>query len=160
MEKDISPYIKKCLAHLESRLRGATSDNLVRFSLVTTMSEIFDWANIATHHMPYFKLHKNWEIKVIPPLHNGIVRYRLRDIYTKEEVSVYCDYFDLLGFEGEPHWEIFSVTDANNKDAERVSLANTGELYKIICEMLGSEPENITTIVKPTTTKSKRNLKL
>jgi len=79
---------------------------------------------------PHIKFPTGWEVQIIPPFSGALIRFRVNDV-----VSVYLDVYDLLGFEGEPYWEICP----HKGDVYRCAMNNVDDLIKSIQESL-NEP--------------------
>ncbi len=88
------------------------------------------WREI-TSEIPFLKFPDNVEVKVIPPFCGAMARFLVKrgDV----SVSVYLDFYDNLGFVGEPYWEVYPVKD----DTARFFLNETDDLMKCIDEALG-----------------------
>lgn len=78
--------------------------------------------------IPFIPLKDTWQIQVIPPIGNAIVRFKVQSIINYEtSCSVYLDCYDKLGSYGKPYWEIYPVAgDAARCDMEDIEslLAN------------------------------------
>lgn len=89
------------------------------------LGERLEWRKISCE-IPYIQFPRTWKIKMVPPFSGATTRF----FVTKEGmgdsfVSVYLDYHNSLGFEGEPYWEIYDY-----KDTERYLINDTDELLK------------------------------
>ena len=88
--------------------------------------------------IPFIQWPSDWQVKAVPPFVNGIIRYWItKEGLGKSIVSVYLDCYCLLGFEGEPYWEVHPIEG----DVGRCSMNDTDELLKLIAQGLG-ELEN------------------
>ena len=87
------------------------------------------WNNII-RQIPALNFSENWLVKVIPPFGGAVARFQVRHKDNeKAYVSVYCDWYERLGYFGAPHWEIYpNIEDMN----ERFALNDTEELMKAI----------------------------
>lgn len=88
----------------------------------TTLFEYEKWIK----EIPYIKFKKEWEVKVIPPFMGAIVRFKIK--YKGFTISVYLDCYDLLGWYGEPYWEIYPYCE----DVFRCNLRDTKSLLNAI----------------------------
>ena len=96
-------------------------------SAVETMFEWRKWVD----EVPYLKFPRSWMVKAIPPFGGAIVRYLIsRD--GENYVSIYLDCYDVIGFFGEPYWEVYPV----DGDVGRCAMKDTDELMKMIKKSL------------------------
>jgi len=99
-----------------------------RIDALSTISVLFEWDKWR-QEIPYIKFKRDWEVRAIPPVICGIIRYNIR--HTKIEnsfVSIYLDCYDLVGFYGGPYWEVYPV----GGDCERVGIMDTESLIKAV----------------------------
>jgi hypothetical protein len=64
-----------------------------------------------TKEIPFIEFPKKYKIKIIPPFGGAIVRFIIKN--NKNEVSVYLDCYNNVGYWDGPYWEIYP-----NKDSE------------------------------------------
>jgi hypothetical protein len=81
------------------------------------------WMN----RIPHIKFPADWEVQIIPPFSGAIARFRVNN-----KVSVYLDGYDILGFVGEPYWEVYPHKD----DVYRCAMNNVDDLIVAIQESL------------------------
>lgn len=80
--------------------------------------------------IPWINFPPHWTVKVIPPFAGAVVRFLVRRDQTPptEQVSVYLDCYNALGYMGEPYWEVYPVDD----DTLRVPMGEVQELLAAI----------------------------
>lgn len=93
------------------------------------------WAEII-NLMPKLKFKNEWDVTIIPPFNGVVARFLV--YYGKGSVSVYCDWYEKLGFFGGPHWEIYPDTDEENW---RCALNETTKLMAAIEASLNKQNE-------------------
>lgn len=76
------------------------------------MENEFEWGKWAIE-IPYIKWPSDWEVKAVPPFCGAIIRYWINT--PRGKVSVYLDCYDLLGFFGSPHWEVYPNINGDNE---------------------------------------------
>jgi hypothetical protein len=77
--------------------------------------------------IPYLNFPSNWNIRMVPPSTGAVVRFHVSkggDTW----ISVYLDCYDILGFMGEPYWEIYPY----NGDTFRCPMNETDKLLEAI----------------------------
>lgn len=84
-----------------------------------------------TKEIPYLRFQNDWDVKIIPPFCNAVVRFRVAK--GSKEVSVYLDCYNLLGMYGGPYWEIYPYEG----DTFRCDINDTNKLIKAIKTELG-----------------------
>lgn len=84
-----------------------------------------------TKEIPYLRFQNDWDVKIVPPFANTIVRFRVKK--GTKEVSVYLDCYNLLGYSDGPYWEIYPYED----DTFRCDINETDKLIKAIKTELG-----------------------
>lgn len=89
-----------------------------------------DWRKIGKQ-TPFLDFDFDCKLKVIPPFAGAVARLLIQT--QKAEVSVYLDWFDKLGFVGEPYWELYPNEGG---ETSRYLLDETDELMKEIKELL------------------------
>lgn len=80
-----------------------------------------DWRKICAE-IPALKFPPDWSVRIIPPFAGAVARFIASK--NNKTVSVYCDWYDNLGYFGAPHWEAFPIDDSN----KRFALENVEEL--------------------------------
>lgn len=63
-----------------------------------------EWSNI----IPEVHFKEDWNVKIIPPFGGALIRFRV--IKNDNEVSIYLDVDDSLGFVGKPYWELYPIS--------------------------------------------------
>lgn len=96
------------------------------------VEKAFEWRKWADK-IPFIKWPSDWEVKAVPPFTGAIIRYIVKT--PKAEVSIYLDCYDMLGYFGQPYWEVYPVHDNN----ERCAMNDVAGLLKLI-ELAGTEP--------------------
>ncbi len=83
----------------------------------TTAFEARRWAM----EMPALKFPKRWRVQIIPPFGGAVVRFVIYGPRNKgkDQVSVYFDAYEQLGYYGEPHWEAYPINNNNERWAMR-----------------------------------------
>lgn len=100
-----------------------------RIKTITTrylIEDAQDWRG-EINNIPFIKFPKDWEIQVIPPFGDAVVRFRVKlpdDTYK----SVYLDSRMSLGYMEEPYWEVYPVYG----DTERCYMNDIAGLLRII----------------------------
>lgn len=58
--------------------------------------------------IPAIEIPDGWKIQVVPPFNCAVCRFIL---FTDQgaRYSVYLDCYDVLGFVGEPYWEVYCI---------------------------------------------------
>jgi len=82
-----------------------------KMMLSAQMEKEFEWTKWA-NEIPFIKWPANWEVKAIPPFCGAIIRYWI--MTPRGNISVYLDCYDVLGYFGEPHWEVYPDSEDNN----------------------------------------------
>lgn len=82
--------------------------------------------------MPWIKFPAEWEVRIIPPFAGATARFCVR-LPDGEEVSVYADHFNALGFYGgfdkpKPYWEVYPYRG----DTGRCDIDDIRELLDMI----------------------------
>ena len=98
------------------------SDTLSRMVNNTTADDYNLWQD----KIPFIKFPRDWEVKVIPPFHGAVIRFKIKKGLT--EVSIYLDCYDTLGCVGEPYWELYPYKN----DVFRCSMGDVDDLLKAI----------------------------
>lgn len=96
------------------------------------IEEVEEWRKWCKE-IPYIKFPNSWQVQIIPPITLAIVRFKVKKAHTRNEISVYLDCYNRLGFSIEPYWEIYP--DANDSNA-RFAMADTEGLIKAIANSL------------------------
>jgi hypothetical protein len=102
---------------------GRVKNGLERFK----MEEDLKWREIA-RTMPFFTVPEGYQIAVIPPFAGAEARFRVKRP-DGEEISVYADFYNSLGYFGGPHWEVYPDKDDNNS---RVPIDDVKGLWDLI----------------------------
>ena len=76
---------------------------------------------------PWISFPADWQVRVIPPFSGATARFYLR-LPGGEEVSVYADHFNALGYYGGPYWEVYPYKG----DVGRCDLDDVDELLRMI----------------------------
>lgn len=81
--------------------------NSKRYELSSQVDREYEYNKWLTK-IPYFALPVDYEIKVIPPFGGAVSRFLVRDRKKhRAAVSVYLDCYEMLGYFGEPYWEMY-----------------------------------------------------
>lgn len=99
----------------------------LRLSEIESIQEYRKWSR----ELPKFKFDSNWEVKIIPPFGQAIVRFCID--YNSKHVSVYFDAYDELGCVGSPYWEYY-----DGKECYRYLLGDEEEMMEDIRKFLNS----------------------
>lgn len=83
--------------------------------------------------MPFIKFKPEWMVRLDPPYAGAIVRFVVK-LPNLVEISVYCDWYDNLGFVGQPYWEIYPL-GSRGADPRRFLLHETDEMIQAIEEI-------------------------
>ena len=112
--------------------------------------ELFEWDKWR-EKIPFINFPERFEVKIIPPFGGAVARFQIRDKeYEDTWVSVYLDCYDLLGYYGEPYWEIYPY----NEDIYRCGMNETDELIKAITHSIDNQiSSNIAEKVKDNNSK-------
>lgn len=92
-------------------------------------SNFFEWIRWS-EEIPYIQFPKDWKVKIIPPFHGAIVRFRIQlpNMKPNDFISVYLDCYGVLGAEALPHWEIYPY----DEDVGRCGIYDVEELLRMI----------------------------
>lgn len=103
-----------------------------KFEAWQKAEKAFEWRKWC-EKIPYIEFPSSWQVQVIPPFAGAVVRFCVRKPGMKGRVSVYLDCYEMLGYFGEPHWEIYP--DANDNNA-RFAMNDTYTLLEEIGKSL------------------------
>lgn len=96
------------------------------------------------HIVPILHFKPEWGVKIMPPFGGAVVRFVVE--YNGRSVSVYADYFGMLGRYGadgkEPYWEMYPRTYKEYSDVMRFDIGDTENLIKNIDEELNGIPSD------------------
>lgn len=100
------------------------------FTIACTYDETFEsmkWA----HELPYLQFPSHWQIKIIPPFLGATIRFKVKtaSILSNENVSIYFDAYNNLGYFGSPYWEIYPNDEG---ETARFALDEAEEMLKQI----------------------------
>lgn len=84
--------------------------------------------------IPPLHFKPEWDVRIIPPFGGAMMRFTVD--HNGRHVSVYCDFFEMLGFYGEPYWEMYPRSYGDSIDVMRFPLADTEGLIRNIDEEL------------------------
>ena len=104
-----------------------------KYRAIEEVSKVFEWDKWC-EEIPYLNFPQEWEVKAIPPVGVGIIRYNIR-LKDKPDtwVSVYLDCYKLAGFyNGKPYWEIYPY----DNDTYRCGINETSDLLEAIAKSL------------------------
>ncbi len=82
--------------------------------------------------IPFIKWPRNWMVKGVPPFAGAVIRYRVKLEGMQDEVSIYLDCYDRLGFYRAPYWEVYPYND----DIFRCGINEIDVLLKAIKQSL------------------------
>lgn len=85
--------------------------------------------------IPFIQFPADWQIRIIPPLTGAIVRFLVNVPGKPDRVSVYLDCYDVLGYFGEPHWEVYPVPTSDGDNNERCAMNDVNTLLELIGRM-------------------------
>lgn len=88
-----------------------------------------EWRKIGDG-MPYLEIPDGLMIKVIPPFAGAMARFIISN--GVDDISVYYDAYENLGYMGEPYWEAYPIGD----DVGRFLKDETKELMDAIVKEL------------------------
>ena len=91
-----------------------------------------DWRG-ACNRIPFISFRKGWKIKPIPAFGGAIVRFLVTVPHVKDQISVYLDWNNNLGFYGDPaqpYWEVYPYRG----DVGRCDMDNTKKLIQMIAD--------------------------
>ena len=91
--------------------------------------------------IPPIRFNPEWDVRIIPPFGGALMRFTVD--YNGKHISVYCDFFEILGsFGGEPYWEMYPRTYKDFSDTMRFPLNDTESLVaNIDAELRGKIAE-------------------
>jgi len=83
-------------------------------------------------HIPFIRFPADWQVQVIPPFHDAVVRFRVKlpSGYLK---SIYLDRRNSLGYWDEieePYWEVYPY----RRDVGRCGMEEIDELLRMIAD--------------------------
>lgn len=78
--------------------------------------------------IPYIQWPHNWLVKAVPPFSGAVIRYYVTKHDSERPVSIYLDWYDILGCVGEPYWEVYPYND----DTFRCAMADIKALKNAI----------------------------
>lgn len=90
--------------------------------------------------IPSLRFDSDWDVKIIPPFLNAIIRFYIEK--NNKKVSVYFDAYTQLGWmeneNGEPipYWEVYTTDDNNDDYPHRYLMNETSELMDDIRSIL------------------------
>lgn len=94
--------------------------------------------------IPAIHFKPEWDVRVIPPFGGAMMRFTVE--HGGKSISVYCDFFDALGYFGGPYWEMYPRTYADvgapYQDVMRFPLDDTRGLVENIDAELRGEAVN------------------
>lgn len=95
-----------------------------------------EWAKWR-EEIPFIPFKETWQIKIIPPSSNAIVRFQIRSTINYESwCSIYLDCYDKLGSYGKPYWEVYPVEG----DVARCDMEDITSLLLNIAKALNENP--------------------
>lgn len=99
------------------------------WKLSSEMENKFEWRKWMVE-IPYISFPSELKIKIIPPFAGAVVRFHaaLKD-KPDHFVSIYLDCYDILGWVGQPYWELYPDSDG---DTFRCAMKDTDELLQAI----------------------------
>src|SRR5690554_775483 len=74
------------------------------------------WHEIAKK-MPFMEVPEGYEIAIIPPFSAADARFWVKRP-DERVISVYADFYDSLGYEGKPYWEVYPCVDGETGRCE------------------------------------------
>ena len=112
--------------------QGIKCDQIALLKATDIYRQIVDKVELpALHFKP------EWDVRIIPPFAGAMMRFTVE--HNGRRVSVYCDFFDHLGYFGAPYWEMYPMHgDASVPDVMRFPLEDTaGLIANIDAELRG-----------------------
>lgn len=106
-----------------------------KYELSYKTEEEFEWKKWS-QEIPYISFPSEWEIKIVPPFANAIIRFLVKN--GNDCISVYLDCYDLLGCFGAPYWEVYPYPHQESDtghwylDTARCAMSDTDGLIKNI----------------------------
>tara|TARA_R100001244_G_scaffold174_1_gene251 strand:- start:123 stop:446 length:324 start_codon:yes stop_codon:yes gene_type:complete len=95
---------------------------------VSNALEYSKWAQ----EIPYINFPSDWNVKIIPNYGGAIVRFLV--VKGGNEVSVYLDCYNFLGYYGAPYWEVYP----HDNDVYRCGINEVDELLEAITHTLNA----------------------
>lgn len=97
-------------------------------------AKAFNWEKWRAE-IPYLNFPRKWEVKIIPPFTGAVIRFwvKTKSMTDEDAISIYLDCYDVLGFVGQPYWEVYPD---KNGDTSRCLMNETEELLAIIKDAL------------------------
>ena len=80
--------------------------------------------------IPSIKIPDNVRIRIVPPFGGAVARFLLEKFDSKENLSVYLDCFQELGYYSGPYWEAYPW----NGDIMRFAIDDVAGLEKLLKE--------------------------
>lgn len=80
--------------------------------------------------IPYIKFPEHWKVKITPPYAGAVIRFRVIVDEKNEDVSIYLDCYDRLGYFGEPYWEVYPYKN----DVGRCAMSDIATLIEMIAD--------------------------
>lgn len=93
------------------------------------------WREII-EQIPALNFPRTWTVKVIPPFGGAAVRFLVSTPNREGRISIYLDFYDVLGFMQEPYWEVYPL----DGDAYRCLLNEKDDLIKAISRAIRQLP--------------------
>lgn len=107
------------------------NERMVRTNIGAEWDRVFE-ADKWRQEIPALQFPADWQVKIIPPFMFAVVRFTAT--CGSGSVSVYLDCYDMLGYGGEPYWEIYP--DGDTGDPKRFAMDNTVDLLAAIQKSL------------------------
>jgi hypothetical protein len=87
--------------------------------------------------MPKIKFPVDFSVTILPPFYGAVVRMRVNRDDVEEDISVYGDFYENIGYFGQPYWEIYPYPVANlsgelSCDTFRCAIADVGKLIEAL----------------------------
>lgn len=121
--------------------------NIDKFNLAIeygTSFEAMKW----TKEIPFIDFPRHWAVKITPNSVGSVVRFRVKHkqrMSEPQDISVYLDCYDMLGYYGEPYWEVYPC----DGDTWRVAMNDTKGLVEAINRSLKQQKMKHAHYLKP-----------
>jgi len=105
-------------------------DDYRKYDCLYEVAKVFEWDKWL-EEIPYINWPSSWEVRAVPAVQTGIIRYNVRHIKNEKVwVSIYLDAYDRAGFYYmKPYWEVYPDVD---DDCLKFDMIDTDGLLKAI----------------------------
>jgi hypothetical protein len=121
--------------------QGWSINTLLVHEIYESKKKYREWDN----KLPFLKFDPTWQIKIIPPYCNALIRFRVKK--QNAHVSIYFDTDNSLGYMNAPYWEIYPYYDKDEngeyqEDTNRFLFGEEGKMLIAIGESLEYQIKN------------------